>query len=71
MTIGTRIKECRRKANLSQVELAERVGVSQTAISQWESCEHEPSSRYIMPLAEAVGVSAEYLLKGHHQGSTT
>ena len=61
MTTGTKLKLLREKKRLSQEELAQAVGVTQTTIGNWEhgkSIKHE----YISKLAEALAVPTEYLL---------
>ena len=42
MTIGQKIKSLRRKKDLTQEDLAEKLGVSSKAVSQWE-CEFSHS----------------------------
>ncbi|WP_277964620.1 S24 family peptidase [Pseudomonas sp. RIT-To-2] len=60
MKLSDRIKAARKHANLTQSELAERVGIAQTAISQLESGKTQRSS-YLLQIAEACGVSAMWL----------
>ena len=37
MTLGQRIQELRKRAGLTQEQLAERMGVTRQAVSKWES----------------------------------
>jgi len=62
--MGKRIEKARKKAGLSQEELAEALGVTPPAISHWENGRHEirPSNR--KKLAKTLGVSEMYLLTG-------
>ena len=53
---GSRIREARRSAGLSQTELGRRVGVLQCTISDWERGEHRPPDARKMQLAEALDV---------------
>ncbi len=48
MSIGSKIKALRRAKDLTQEELAEVLGVSSKAVSQWECGRHRifPSCRY-------------------------
>jgi transcriptional regulator with XRE-family HTH domain len=58
--IGDRIRQCRKKAALSQRDLAYVMHVSQAAVSYWESS-GAPACR-IPLIAHALGVSVEDLL---------
>ena len=60
--IGDRIKELRKEKNLSQIQLASQIGVSQKAIDYWELGTNEPKASYIIKLAKYFDVSADYLL---------
>ena len=63
MGIGTRIRELRKRAGMTQLELSERVGVHETSIRRWEKEKDSgPDTAMIMKLAEALGVTAESLL---------
>lgn len=62
MGISTRIYELRKESNLSQLELAKRVGVTQKAIDFWEKGTNEPKASYIIRLAQVFCVSTDYLL---------
>ena len=62
-TIGERLKHARKKAGLSQVELAKKAGIKQASISELERGSSR-SSGYIVQLANACGVSPEWLASG-------
>ena len=36
LKIGRFIAECRKKANLTQIQLAEKLGITDKAVSKWE-----------------------------------
>lgn len=55
------IRSTRQAKGLSQVQLAEAIGVGQPTISMWESGEMQPSVRNAVKLARALGVSVEDL----------
>jgi predicted nucleotidyltransferase/DNA-binding XRE family transcriptional regulator len=55
MTAGTLLRQARRGAGLSQVELAARAGVTQSVISAYESGRREPSLPTLAVLIEATG----------------
>jgi phage repressor protein C with HTH and peptisase S24 domain len=63
MNLSERIKAARRHAGLTQRELAEKVGIAQTAISQLESGKTLRSS-YLYQLAMACQVSPMWMLSG-------
>lgn len=59
-----RIKELRRKAGLTQVELADSVGVAQNVVSQWETEVALPRARQLPELARVLGCSIDDLYTG-------
>ncbi len=63
MNLSERIKLARRNANLTQSELAQRVGIAQTAISQLESGKTLRSS-YLIQIAQECGVNSLWLQTG-------
>lgn len=63
MTTGEKIKSLRKKQNLSQEQLADRLGLSRQAVSRWETDNAVPETDMIVRLSEIFGVSTDYLLK--------
>ncbi|MHC8348675.1 XRE family transcriptional regulator [Pseudomonas sp. RT4P38] len=63
MNLSERIKLARKKADLTQSELAELVGIAQTAISQLESGKTLRSS-YLIQIAQACSVNSVWLASG-------
>src|SRR3990172_1027307 len=63
MTIGQRIKQARKANNLSLRDLAERVEISPMAISKYERDLDTPSSGVLLRLAQALGVSIDFLFR--------
>ncbi len=57
-----RIKELREKEKLSQLQLAEKLNLTQQAISLYEKGEREPGIDLINQLADFFGVTTDYLL---------
>lgn len=57
-----RFKELREKAGLTTIALANRLGVSQAAVSQWDTGRKFPSSEMLCKLADLYCVSVDYLL---------
>jgi transcriptional regulator with XRE-family HTH domain len=61
-SFGQRLARLREDAGLSQSALAKRIGASQSAISQMEGGERNPSYAMLAQVAEALGVSTAYLV---------
>ena len=62
MTLGEKIKELRKKANISQEELAEKVGVSRQAVTKWESDAGLPDLENLKSIATLFNISIDELL---------
>ena len=60
---GNYIYDLRKKAGLSQSELAAQLGVTNKAVSKWENGKAKPSTDTIRKLANLLGVSVETLLE--------
>lgn len=56
------IREARKAAKMTQKELGARIGVSESAISQYESGNRQPDNTALLMMAEELGVSVGYLL---------
>ena len=63
---GKIIKELREKQKLTQMELANIVGVSDKTISKWETGKGLPDITLIEPLSKALKVSVIELMNGEH-----
>ena len=59
---GTRLKELRLRAGLTQKQLGEQIGVTKSVISFYELRERTPSPEILIKLAMVFHVSADYLL---------
>jgi transcriptional regulator with XRE-family HTH domain len=64
ITVSERIKELRVQNNLTQSELAERVGLSYVQIGRYEKGKSSPSSDILQKLASILGTSTDYLMNG-------
>lgn len=60
--LNTRIKELRTARNLSQVEMAKRLGVTKQSVSNWENNNIQPSVDMLVMIARLFSVSTDYLL---------
>jgi len=58
------LKEARLRANLSQTELAKRLGVSRGAVGQWETGVSEPTGKNLRAASAVLGVNNEWLSSG-------
>lgn len=61
---GAMIKRLREKRDLTQLQLAEKLHVSDKAVSKWETGRGYPDISLIEPLSAALGVSVPELLSG-------
>ena len=61
--LGARIREARKKRKLTQGKLAEMADIGETYLSEIERGIKLPSMSVFIKLVEALGVSADYLLR--------
>ncbi len=62
--IGKFIADCRKEKGLTQMQLAEKLGITNRAISKWENGKSMPDVALLMPLCEILGISVNELLSG-------
>ncbi|MBO4775586.1 MAG: helix-turn-helix domain-containing protein [Lachnospiraceae bacterium] len=62
---GTVIKELREKNKMTQLRLAEKLGVSDKTISKWETGKGYPDITLLEPIAEAFSISVTELISGN------
>ncbi len=62
--MGERIGRLRQEQGLTQVALAEKLGISSQAISKWERGQAFPDLSRLDELSELLGVAVAYLLTG-------
>lgn len=62
--IGKFIKECRTQNNLTQLQLAERLGITDRAISKWENGKAMPDSSIMLDLCKELKITVNDLLSG-------
>lgn len=70
-SIGDRIRFARKEAGFNQAGLAERVGVSQPAVANWESGVHDPRRLMLAKIADVLSVSPEWLASGDRSAAET
>ncbi len=62
--IGKFIAECRKKNNLTQMQLAEKLNITDRAISKWENGKAMPDSSIMLELCNELKISVNELLSG-------
>ncbi len=62
--IGAFIKSQRTQLNMTQKDLAEKIGCTDKAISRWETGKGMPDSSFLVPLADCLGITVNELLTG-------
>ena len=60
--IGKFIAKCRKEKNITQQELAEKLGITYKAISKWENGRCLPDISFLEPLAKELNVSINELI---------
>ncbi len=63
MILKTKIKECREKKGIKQVELAELVNVRRETIVNLENGKYNPSLKLAMDIAKVFGITVEELFE--------
>lgn len=64
-----RLKKARKTEGMTQVALAEVLGVSKGTIAMWEIGKREPSFHTLMRLADIFGCSADWLLQDYRNNT--
>ena len=62
--IGKFISECRKKNNLTQMQLAEKLNITDRAISKWETGRAMPDSGIMLDLCNELKITVNELLRG-------
>ena len=62
ITTGELIRDARKKANLTQKELAQKMGVVQTVVSEYETGKRKPKFSTLHKIADALGCPELYLI---------
>ena len=63
-TLGRRVAECRDRRGWTQKYLADQAGLSVTFVSEIENDRRTPGTDALLRLADALGASLDYLVKG-------
>ena len=62
--IGKFIAECRKKRNMTQSELGEKLGVTEKSVSNWENGRNMPDLSLFKPLCNELNISLNDLMSG-------
>ena len=62
--IGSFIAQCRKEKKLTQMQLAEKLGITDRAVSKWETGKSMPDSSIMLELCEILGITVNELLSG-------
>lgn len=62
--LGARIAALRKEKRLSQAELADRLGISPSAVGMYEQDRREPCGALLVSMAKEFGVTTDFLLTG-------
>ncbi len=62
--IGQFISECRKSKNMTQAQLAEKLNITDRAISKWETGKGMPDSSIMLELCNELGITVNELLSG-------
>jgi len=64
-TVGERIKDLRGKLDLTQSDLAEKVGITYVQIGRYEKRGATPSADVLAKIADALNTTSDYLMNGN------
>ena len=64
MTVGERIKQLRKEAELTQQQLADKVGVTYIQIGRYETGKSNASADVLQKVAETLGTTTDFLMSG-------
>ncbi|MBQ6972846.1 MAG: helix-turn-helix domain-containing protein [Synergistaceae bacterium] len=64
MSISANIRQLRKKAGLTQIELAEKLEVSIATLRRWEAGETAPNGTRIVEMADILGVAPDEIVAG-------
>lgn len=62
MEFSERLKDLRKQAGLTQVDVAEKLGISQPAYASWERSVKKPTQENLVKIAQILNVSVDYLV---------
>lgn len=69
--VGKFIAKCRKEKKLTQAQLAEKLDITDRAVSKWETGKSMPDSSIMLELCEILGITVNELLSGEEVGMET
>ncbi|WP_339313631.1 helix-turn-helix domain-containing protein [Streptococcus sp. FSL W7-1342] len=69
MEFSERLKDLRKQAELTQVDVAEKLGISQPAYASWERGAKKPTQENLVKIAQVLNVSVDYLVGNSEEKS--
>ena len=69
MEFSERLKKLRKQAQLTQVDVAEKLGISQPAYASWERGVKKPTQKNLVKIAQVLNVSVDYLVGNSEENS--
>lgn len=69
MEFSERLKTLRKEAGLTQVDVAEKLGISQPAYASWERGVKKPTQENLVKIAQVLNVSIDYLVGNSEEKS--
>ena len=70
MEFSERLKDLRKQARLTQVDVAEKLGISQPAYASWERGAKKPTQDNLVKIAQILNVSVDYLVGNSDEENT-
>ncbi len=67
MIFREKLTQLRKSQNMTQEQLAEKLGVSRQAVSRWESGDSTPDMNNLLGLCDLFSVSSDYLIHDDYQ----
>lgn len=69
MEFSERLKKLRKDTDLTQVDVAEKLGISQPAYASWERGVKKPTQDNLVKIAQVLNVSVDYLVGNSEEKS--
>lgn len=70
MEFSERLKDLRKQAGLTQVDVAKKLGISQPAYASWERGAKKPTQDNLVKIAQILNVSVDYLVGNSDKENT-